>query len=357
MSEIYAQTRVTTITTIRRRHRLPQNSVPKVMVGQTVKATENLAVAEVARDHRIIDLAEALDLRPDRVDAYLVKREGDMIDEGDVLALRRKFLRRRRVYSPLTGQVVRIDNGQMLLEGQRTRIEVESSVPGRVIEVEPQEYVIIETTGAAIQVAWGYGNLTWGTLKVLDTLPLPDTDAERFTIDHRGAILAIGSPLTAAFLKGAIAIRVNGLIASSMHASLMPMLEGVEFPIALTQGFGQMPMSERILSLLNTYNGREIAVDMGRSGDWRERRPEIIIPLASQQSKPTPDETTAGTPIAKGQKVRVLQVPYLGEIGTVTAVSDSPQQIESGLWAPGATIEMTSGESAFVPFANLERLG
>lgn len=360
MAAIYASARVTTVASIRRHYKLTRGFVPKVIIGQTVHPAETLAVALVALDHRILNLAEMLGVSPQRVAAYLTKREGDLVEQGEVLATRRVLLglRRRRVLSPIDGRVLRVENGQMLLEGPRTRIEVQATVPGKVVDLEAGEFVLVETTGAAIQVAWGSGGLAWGTLKVLDTMPSTSTDPSRFTIDHRGAVVAIGSPLTAEFLRGAVDIRVRGLIASSAHASLLPLLTNVDFPIALTQGFGVLPMSERILALLNTYNGREVALDMGGDNDWREQRPEIIIPLASQaQQKATPDLSRGELRIAVGQKVRVLQPPYLGEIGTVTGLPDAPQRVESGLWVHGAEVQMPSSEVLFVPFANLEYLG
>ncbi len=360
MAMIYASARVTTIASIRRHYKLSRGFATKVIVGQTVHPAEVLAAALVALDHRILDLAKMLGVNPQRVTAYLTKREGDLVERGEVLATRRILLglRRRRVLSPIDGRVLRVENGKMLLEGPRTRIEVQVTVPGKVVDLEAGEFVLVETTGAAIQVAWGHGSLAWGTLKVLDTTPATSTDPSRFTIDHRGAIVAIGSPLTAEFLRGAMDIRVKGLIASSMRASLLPLLANVDFPIALTQGFGLLPMSERILSLLNTYNGREVALDMGAEGDWRERRPEIIIPLASQaQQKAAPDLSRGKLRIAVGQKVRVLQPPYLGEIGTVMSLPDTPRRVESGLWVHGAEVQMPSGEVLFVPFANLEYLG
>ncbi len=359
MSTVYATARVTTIANIRREHRLPRGSVPRVLIGQTVKATDPLAVVEIAAEHRIINLAERLRLNPQRIDPYLVKRTGDPVEEGDILATRRGFLglRKLRVLSPMAGQVIQVENGQMLLEGPRVRSEVLASIPGKVVALEPEEYVIIETPGAAIRMAWGHGPFTWGTLKVLDEQPSLTAEVDRFSIDHRGAIVAIGSPLTADFLKAAADIRVKGLIAASMHASLVSQLADIDFPVMLTQGFGHLPMSERVLNLINTYNGREIALDTGMVGDWRERRPEIIIPLTSQQQASLPEEGASDIKIVTGQRVRILQPPYLGEIGTVVAISEDPRQLESGLWASGITVEMPSGARVFVPFANFEYLG
>ena len=60
---------------------------------------------------------------------------------------------------------------------------------------------------------------------------------------------------------------------------------------------------------------------------------------------------------AAGQKVRILQSPYLGEIGTVISVEEGQRRLPSGHWLAGVQVEVDSNETVFVPFANLEHLG
>ncbi len=359
MAEVYGYTRIASDTAIKRLHKVPEGSTLRVTSGQVVKAGDPLAVADVAREHRLIDLVEALRIKPRQIAACLRKQEGDDIAEGEVLAERRGLLGMggRQVIAPFDGRIVLIESGQMLLEGRRTRLEVEATLPGRVVRVEPEELVMIETSGGLVQMAWGSGGLAWGTLRVMDDTPGLVTGAGRFNIDHRGMIVAIGSPLTAEFLAGAVNIRVKGVIAASMPASLLPLLDEIEFTIGLTQGFGQVAMSERILSLLKAFNGRDIVLDTPKRADWRERRPEIIIPSTAQQAKPSVGEQTTDLAYRVGQKVWIRQAPYLGEIGTIAEVPGSPHQLASGLWASGAMVDTPSGERVFVPFANLEYLG
>jgi hypothetical protein len=357
VTAIYAHAQITALASIKRAHKLPRGSMPRVLAGQNVKANEVLAVAEVAHEHRILNIAKTLGVEPRRIISFLVKREGDIVSAGDLIAARRKFLRKIRVTSPIDGSIIHIEEGQMLIEGKRTRIEVEATIPGKVVNIEAEKYIEIETSGALIQIAWGYGDFVWGTLKVMDGEPSLNTNADRFNIDHRGAIVAIGSPLTEEFLANAIETRVKGVIASSMRASLIPKLEGVEFPIGLTQGFGQLPMSDRIMNLLKTYNGREIALDIGDHDDWRNKRPEIIIPLVSSQEQAALEEHPGKLQLAKGQKVRIMQTPYWGEIGTITEIIGEPLQLASGLWSKGVNVETADGSTVFVPFANLEHLG
>lgn len=363
----YSQAHVTPVTTLRRKIKLPHGAAPKVAQGQMVKAMEVIAIAEMPDERRLFDVVKELRLNPKDVFKVIKRREGEVVHNGDVIAERSTLfgLRKKRITAPFDGRIAWIgEDGQVLLEGGLKRIEIMASSPGRILTIEPGEQAVIESHGAVIEVAWGTGGLVWGTIKVMDTSPSFNTDAGRFNIDHRGAIIVIGSPLTQQFLNEAIDIRVKGIIASSIHSSMIPVVEKAGFPIAITQGFGQLPMSERILGMLNQYNGREIAMDMGQSfldRDSRQNRPEIIIPVSGGSTKPEDrqaEQRVEQNALRVGERVRILQNPHMGEIGTVTAIPEGPRQIESGLWLPGALIEVAaSTRPVFVPFANLQQLG
>jgi len=352
--EVFARSRVTTVTTIRRTRRMPPSAVPTVTLSKPVKAQDVVAVNEIPGPLRIVRLADALRTDATKAESYLRRRLGDHVAKGEVLAERRRGLRRLRVVAPIEGTIVHITHGQVLIEGERRTEEVYASVPGRVVMVESGKQVTIETVAALVQIAWGTGGLAWGTLRVMDAKPTLQADASRFNIDHRGAIVAIAAPLTEEFVKAAAEIRPKGLIAGSMPSSLIPKLRELDFPVGISQGFGQLAMTDRILNLLNTYNGREIALDMATSGDWRETRPEIIIPVTGQTA---PEDRAADNQFRVGQKARILQKPPLGEIAAITALPSERKATESGLWLNGAMVQLPSGETLFVPFANLEHLG
>ena len=352
---VFSRSRVTTVTTVRRTRPIPPASQPMVTLAKPVKANDVIAVNEVPGILRIVRLAPLLRTDPVKAESYLRHRVGERVNKGEVLAERRLGLRRLRAVSPMDGSIVHAAAGQVIIEGERKQEEIIAAAPGRVVMVEQGKQIIIETIGAVAQIAWGSGGLAWGTLRVMDNKPTMVADAGRFNIDHRGSIIAIAAPLTEEFLNAAIEIRVKGIIAGSMRSSLIPAVRKAEFPVGITQGFGVLSMTDRILNLLNTYNGREIAIDMTTSEDWREIRPEIIIPVTGQT---VPEERdTATQPFKVGQKVRLLQLPNLGEIGTISALPPDLNATESGFWLPGAMVQLPSNATIFVPFANLEHLG
>jgi hypothetical protein len=132
-------------------------------------------------------------------------------------------------------------------------------------------------------------------------------------------------------------------------------MEELRYPIALTQGFGDMRMSGGILSLLQTNNGREIALDAATPARWRAERPEIIIPLSAPSESLAP--YVPGEPLEIGGRVRILSSPHLGEIGEVVDLPPRERRLDSGLWLRGAEVRLSSKKVVFVPLENLEHLG
>lgn len=360
MTLVHSYGRTTTVGTIRRIRKIPRGSKVQVKQGQGVKALETLAVAERPQEYQLLNIAEALRIKPKDIMKYLPedRQIGEPVEEGQVLAERKILfgLRSLQAVAPITGLIARIDGERILIAGDVVRQELLAAAPGRVTFIEPESHLVIETKGTLIQVAWGHGGMAWGTLKVIDDAPGLDTQAGQFNIDHRGSIIAIGSPLTKEFLKGAVEIRVKGLIAASAPASMVSMIKAAGFPVGLVQGFGHsIMMDQRIYNTLSKNNGRELSLDMGHDQDWRDYRPEIIIPTRSQEKSSEDQSILKGLQI--GHLVRVLQSPYLGEIGTVATMPGELRQLKSGLWMPGVMVDMPDGRTIYVPIANLEHLG
>ena len=83
---------------------------------------------------------------------------------------------------------------------------------------------------------------------------------------------------------------------------------------------------------------------------WDVRRPEVVIPLPAEGRPPT---AGYGGTLDVGARVRVLRAPYESAIGQVISFPSLPRQLESGIRARGAIVDL-DGTRVFVPFENLE---
>ena len=345
---------------ITRQRNLPRPGEVLVTAGQTVSALEVVARSTVAQGHHIIDIADQLSVTISVVNRYILKQVGETVEQNEPLAARRSLagLRRYMVRSPIEGEIVESEGGILIVAGEPHVIELRASIPGRVIDVKPSSSVTIETQGARIRAAWGHGQLVFNDLKIYSPQPIdPDNPdgGELDEIEHRGSIVAILAPLTQSILDSAQNVHVAGIIAASMDATLISQVEQAEFPVILSEGFGQYEMNSQIATLLNENGGRQIMIDAASDQHWRSTPPEIIIPMLDadgQFYKSDPGDT-----LEIGQSVRILRGPHRGAIATVKTLPARPRQLPSGLWLKGVIASTEGGQDTFIPFANLEHLG
>ena len=146
---------------------------------------------------------------------------------------------------------------------------------------------------------------------------------------------------------------MSGVVVGSMRANLSDLSSRIQFPLVVTEGFGQIPMSDLIFGLLKNYE-REMAYISGPVQDLQSQmQPEIaIFPAARGQMIPIKESTV----VEKGAIVRITREPHLGRIGVLRAFSEKRQTIESGLVAQCAEIELDEQQNVWIPVVNLERV-
>jgi hypothetical protein len=125
------------------------------------------------------------------------------------------------------------------------------------------------------------------------------------------------------------------------------------FPVIVTAGFGHLPMTEDIFSLLSEHDGREISISGRSETGWNARRPEIIIPIPN--SSPT-DEVERHGELRRGRDVRIVRAPYMGSVGTVIDIPRHARRIGTGARVHCAELDIGQDEPIFVPLVNLEIL-
>jgi hypothetical protein len=178
--------------------------------------------------------------------------------------------------------------------------------------------------------------------------------AEAITVSNRGVIVVGGRGVDAEGLRRLREYHVKGLVLGSLSPDLLADVRGLGFPVILTEGFGDRPMSSPAFTLLKTNTGREIALDARPTDRVEGARPEVIIPLpSSAQLPPVPAE---GEALRAGKRVRGLRGPSAGSVGTVIKVLEYPALLPSGVRAPAARVDFEGAGPAVVALANLEIL-
>ncbi len=349
------ETRVLPLTMIRRERMLPMPGKVLVNPGDRVQPAQPVAQAEVSGEVSVVNVAHLLRVPPARAYKYIKVKEGADVTMNTVIASK-GLTSAGRVKAPANGFVYRIDKstGRVLIKVVSRPLELMAYLAGTVSNVIAGRGVVIETTGALVQAALGFGAESYGVLQVVSKRAADPIKARTIDVTMHGAIVVGGAWFDETVLEQAIQMQVRGLIAGSMDGGLLEAARNAPFPILLTEGLGHIAMAAPIFKLLKSNAGREVSISALTRTRWSVQRPEILIPLPSD-SKPEPP--AFGVPLAVGVRVRVMRGPRQGKVGQVTALPELPQQIETGAKVHCAEVDLGGDDGrTLVPFANLEIL-
>ena len=350
---------------------LPIPGTVLVVQGDQVDSERVVARAELPGKVHVVNVVNQLGIVPEDLKDFMVKREGDRIEKGEVLAENKPLIAwfKATVTSPITGIVETISNstGQVLLREPPRRLDLFGYVDGKIIEVIPGQGVRIETTGAFIQGIFGVGGEAWGPLAMVASGPEESLEAVQLTADHAGKIVIGGAFVQTEALQRAKAIGVKGIVVGGMDdRDLRELLgydlgvaitgtENIGFTLILTEGFGRIPMAMKTFELLRSLSGRKASISGATQIRAGVIRPEIIVPRAADefiQTAVPSDQASEGAKV--GDPVRVIREPFFGRIGEVVSLPSDRVLIPTESHVRVMEIQFFDGSRAVVPRANVE---
>jgi hypothetical protein len=342
---------VNPLLTVRIPRLLSETGQVLVRPGDSVTPSQVVAQAVRPGDFRIVEVAQELGIPARNAGSYLKVERGQAVSEGDILAAR-GGLSSQACYAPLTGRVVGVGRGRLLLEAEAQVVRLTALVPGYVVESREGTGVIIETVGALIQGYWGNEHEGYGTLRILVRDARHPIRASHINASSQGAILIGGSTVDEESIAQAVELQVRGMIVGSIPPDLIPLLRETPLPVIATEGIGTTPMSAALFDLLRSLDGREAALCAKIGSRWKPTRPYIVVPMPTRAA-PTlnPD-----VPLQPGDRVRILRGEYRARSGTVSRLLEGLIQVETGARVEGVEVTLNESERVQVPQANIERL-
>ena len=255
-----------------------------------------VAQTEVSGEVSVVNVAHLLRVASARAYKYIKVKEGDDVKMKTVIASK-GLTAAGRLKSPVNGFVYRIDKstGRVLIKVVGQPYELTAYLAGTVANVIAGRGVVIETTGALIQAALGFGGEAYGVLQVVSKRATDAMKVRAIDVTMHGAIVVGGAWFDEAVLQQAIQMQVRGLIVGSMEGSLLRAARRAPFPILLTEGLGHVAMAAPIFRLLKSNAGREVSISGVTRVRWGVQRPEILIPLPSESKSEPP---AFGTPLS-----------------------------------------------------------
>ena len=356
------------VTVVRKERKLPIPGDVLVNEGDQVSFDTIVARTFVPGDPYLIKVARELGLPPEDIKFYLLKKKGDRVKEGEVIARYRTLfgLINKEVVSPTNGVIedVSMTTGRIIIRGDPKPVELTAYVAGRVAKVLPGEGVIVETRGAFVQGIFGVGGETNGEIRVLVHSPSDVLDVNMLDDDCRGKIVIGGSLITKEALERAISLGVGGIVVGGIKDTDLMDVVGYEIGVAITgheeigltliitEGFGKMAMSRKAFDIFKEFEGYRAAMNGATQIRAGVIRPEVVIPHEKKISESELLELDKG--IKPGTIVRIIREPFFGEIGKVVSLPVELQLIETESKVRVAEIELEDGRRVVVPRANLE---
>lgn len=320
----------------------------KVLVKKGDKVTAETLVAETFLPGNVLpmNLANKLGVTPNLVMEFLKVQPGQILKEGDILAENRGFfgtgLFKTRVASPIDGEVESISHhtGQILLREPRIPVQIKAFIDGLIVDVIPEEGVVIENKSAYIQGIFGIGGETTGEIKILVKNGTEVLDENLIDSSCKGKLIVGGSMVTLKAIKKAIEMGVNGIITGGIDDQDIKSLLGYDIGVAITgyehigvtilvtEGFGNIEMADKTYNLLKRFEGKQTSMHGKTQIRAGVIRPEVIIPVEFREDELKVVEATMPT-LEEGTVVRVIRQPGFGKIGKVVGLPEELHVVES----------------------------
>jgi hypothetical protein len=358
-------------TLLKKKRLLPIPGKVLVGMGQQVEALDVVAQTQLPGKVFSVNVANRLAVAPEEIQGFMLKKEGDPVKKGEIIAENTPFLKwfKTSVESPVDGTVETVSmlTGQVLLREPPRVLPIKAYVKGKVVEVTPDFGVTVEAEGTFIQGIFGIGGETNGEIAVAAASPDEDLSAEALNETHRGKIVLGGRHAGLATIKRAVELGVNAIVVGGIHDRDLRQLLGYDIGVAvtgtekigitiiITEGFGMIPMAEYTFKLLASRNGEKASVSGATQIRAGVMRPEIIVPGYPKNVTTCKKEEGRGW-IEPGDPVRIIREPHFGVIGVVKSLPPELTKVGSESHVRVLEVDLPGGETLVIPRANIEVL-
>lgn len=359
-------------TQIEKIRELPLAGEALVGVGDTVCEDDVVLRAALPGDLTVVRIADRLGFDPEDVLPHCRFAEGDKLQAGQLLCEMSTFfgLFTSRIEAPVSGVVEFFTerNAHLGIRQEAKPVSVNAYISGEVTAVEGGKRVTIRTRGSLIQGVFGVGGERRGEILCLpcaaDAL-VQESDLRSLSFSLEQKILIGGSSFSLGALRYAAEQGVAAVVTGSIDAGVLSEYVGRDIGVSITgdeavgstliitEGFGALPISERVLELARFLEGKQASVNGATQVRAGATRPEVIVStgaVLNTDFRPEVKQLELGAPI------RIIRVPYFGCFGTITALPHDLYTVESGAEVRVLHAQLKDGREVIVPRANVELL-
>lgn len=207
---------------------IPTGYTLSVQSGETVVAGQVLARLSSDASLARIPVASLLRIPPKKIKKYLRKNPGDMVKNGEIIAVKASFISLSELVSQIAGTVLSIDEtkGDLILEKTGQDVvsggDVVSPFAGVVTEVQ-EGSVTLSTKDGGLVGTKGTGGSAKGQLYLIDTGQQP-VEGAHITVAMIGNIV-LGSLFSKEALVKASGMGVAGVVSLKIDDADIMVLE------------------------------------------------------------------------------------------------------------------------------------
>jgi hypothetical protein len=361
--------RVAEFTLLIKERRLPLLGEVLIEEGAEVRNDQVIARTNLPGDVQSINVSHRLSIEPSDLPRFMQKKEGDTVEEGEVIAESKSFfgLFTSKCESPITGTIETLSTvtGQVLLRKPPIPVEVTAYVDGRIQAVHPEEGATVETWGAYIQGIFGVGGETNGPIRIAASDAGQLFTPDLVPADSKGQILVGGSRVTMETIDKAREVGAVGIICAGFDDQDLRTLLGRDLGVAitgqeklgitlvLTEGFGEIAMADRTFALLKENEGQTASINGATQIRAGVIRPEIVIPKLDRE-RPAEGAVRESEGMTIGSRIRIIREPNFGHLANVTELPPELNEMECETKVRVLRIKLDSGEEYLLPRANVE---
>lgn len=366
--------RVAADTVIRKRRLLPIPGTVLVSEGERVLATTDVAQTALPGKVYPVNVVNQLSIAPSEILSYMLKHEGESVSKDEPIAENKPFIKwfKTQVRAPISGTIESVSKvtGQVFLREPPEIIRLSAYIDGTIVEVMPEQGVVVESRCAFIQGIFGVGGETIGTIALAVQAPDEVLTPAHLKPEHHEQIVVGGALVQKETFARARELGVRALVVGGVHDRDLKELLGYDlgvaitgtekigFTLIITEGFGRIPMAKRTFDLLATKVGQQASCSGATQIRAGVIRPEVIIPLRDFDISPAVGCHSAadGGGIKIGDTIRLIREPYFGVIARVKDLPPALQRIPSESEVRVLIATLPDGRDVIIPRANVEMI-
>lgn len=365
--------KVTKRSVLREERRLPLKGEVLVKAGDKVEAETIVARTHLPGHVELVNVANQLGIDPKAVKKAMMKKEGDKISRGEIIAQNAGLfgLFKSQCVSPIDGFVETVSDatGKVTLRKSPEPVNLTAFVQGEIEEIIPDEGVVVRTWGSYVQGIFGIGGETWGPVKMAVSSPEQTLDAPLLSESMKGCVVVGGNHVTLAALEKGVKLGVKAVIAGGIDDRELKDFLGYDLGVAITgtenkgitavitEGFGTIRMAEKTFNLLKACEGRLASVNGATQIRAGVIRPMVIVPFVEEgiPRASAAEESSLGG-LDEGSSVRIIREPNFGALARVASLPSEPVVIETEAKVRVVELRLDGGAPCIVPRANVEMI-